>query len=137
MLPWRFVIARPRRLRELTLVVLTALSLAVVLTYPLAFRMASIGRINTDDGRWSIWVVAWVAHALVTNPLQLFNANIFYPHVSTLAYSEANIGAGALGAPIWAISKNPHLTHNVVVLMSFIAAFAGAYYLTRYLTGSR
>ena len=91
MLPWRFVIARPRELGELTLVVLTALSLAVVLTYPLAFRIDSIGRVNTDDGRWSIWVVSWVAHALVTNPFGVFDANIFYPHRSTLAFSEANI----------------------------------------------
>jgi hypothetical protein len=28
------------------------------------------------DGRWSIWVVAWVAHALTTNPLRLYEANI-------------------------------------------------------------
>jgi hypothetical protein len=137
MLPCASVIARSRGLGEAVLVVLTAAALAALLTYPLARHLGSTGRVNTDDGRWSIWVVAWVAHALTTNPLQLFNANIFYPHVSTLAYSEANIGAGALGAPIWAISKNPHLTHNVVVLISFIAAFAGAYYLTRYLTGSR
>ena len=32
---------------------------------------------------------------------------------------------------------NPYLTHNVVALISFVLAFAGAYYLVRYLTGSR
>jgi hypothetical protein len=137
MLPCASVIARSRGLGEAALVVLTAALLAAFLTYPLARHLGSTGRVNTDDGRWSIWVVAWVAHALTTSPRQLFNANIFYPHVSTLAYSEANIGAGVIGAPVWAISKNPHLTHNVVVLASFIAAFAGAYYLARYLTGSR
>jgi hypothetical protein len=130
------VIARWRGRGDAVFVVLTAAALAALLTYPLARHLGSTGRVNTDDGRWSIWVVAWVAHALTTNPTELYNANIFYPHVSTLAYSEANIGAGVIATPVWAVSKNPHLSHNVVVLISFIAAFAGAYYLVRYFTGS-
>ena len=131
------MIARLRGLSEFALVVVAATVLTVVLTYPLASELGSMGRVNTDDGRWSIWVVSWVAHALTTNPLGVFNANIFYPHRLTLAYSEANIAAGAIGAPVWLLSRNPHLTHNVVVMVGFVAAFAGAYYLVRYLTGSR
>jgi hypothetical protein len=137
MLPWRSVIARARGLGEALLVVVAGLTLTVAMTYPLAFKIDSIGRLNTDDGRWSIWVVSWVAHALTTNPLGVFDANIFYPHKSTLAYSEANIVAGAIGAPIWAMSHNPYLTHNFVVIVSFVTAFAGAYYLIRYLAISR
>ena len=137
MLPCRSVIAGSRGRGEAVLVVITAAVLAAVLTYPLARHIDSIGRVNTDDGRWSIWVVAWVAHALTSDPLNLFHANIFYPHAATLAYSEANIGAGVMAAPVWAFSKNPYLAHNVVVLLSFVIAFAGAYYLVRYLTGSR
>jgi hypothetical protein len=129
--------ARSRGLGEAVLVVLGAAALAAVLTYPLARHIDSIGRVNTDDGRWSIWVVSWVAHALTTRPLSVFDANIFYPHASALAFSEANIGAGAIGAPIWALSKNPHLTHNIVVFISFIVSYAGTYYLTRYFTGNR
>jgi hypothetical protein len=137
MLPCRSVIVRSRGLGEAVLVVLIATTLAAVLTYPLARHLDSIGRVNTDDGRWSIWVVAWVAHAFTTNPFGVFDANIFYPHKATLAFSEANIAAGVIGAPIWALSRNPYLTHNVVVLISFVVAFAGAYYLVRFLTGSR
>ena len=118
-------------------VALLASALTVVLTYPLAPRLDHIGRVNTDDGRFSVWTVAWVAHALTTNPLRLYDANMFHPHPQTLAYSEANIGAGALGAPIWWATENPHLTHNVVVLLSFVIAFAGMYYLATYLSASR
>lgn len=131
------MIGGPRGIGEGALVVLTATALTVALTYPLAFRIDHIGRLNTDDGRWSIWVVSWVAHALTSNPFGVFDANIFYPHTNTLAFSEANIGAGAIGAPIWALSANPYLTHNIVVLVSFVVAYAGAYYLIRYLVGSR
>jgi hypothetical protein len=128
---------RSRGAIEAALVVLAATALAVVLTYPVAFRIDRVGRVNTDDGRWSIWVVSWVAHALTTNPLEVYDANIFYPHRYALAFSEANLVAGALGAPVWLVTKNPQTTHNVVFLFTFVLAASGGYYLTRYLSGSR
>jgi hypothetical protein len=128
---------RSRGAIEGLLVVVGATALAVTLTYPVAFNLDRFGRVNTDDGRWSIWVVSWVAHALTTAPLGVYDANIFYPHRYTLAFSEANLGAGAIGIPAWLATKNPYTTHNVVFLASFVIAFAGAYYLTRYLSGSR
>jgi hypothetical protein len=128
---------RSRGAIEALLVILGAAALTAVLTYPVAFQLDRVGRVNTDDGRWSIWVVAWVAHALTTNPLSVYDANIFYPHRYTLAFSEANLGAGLLGAPVWALTRNPYTTHNVVFLLTFIIACAGGYYLARYLTGSR
>ena len=108
-----------------------------MLTYPYAFKFDHVGRVDTNDGRWSIWVVSWVAHALTTDPLQVYRANIFYPHDDALAYSEANLAAGAVGVPVWLLTHNPYATHNFVVLVSFILSFAGTYYLCRYLTGSR
>jgi hypothetical protein len=128
---------RSRGALEATLVVLAATTLTVLLTYPVAFKLDRVGRINTDDGRWSIWVVAWVAHALTTDTLNVYDANIFAPHRYTLAFSEANLGAGAIGAPVWLLTRNPYTTHNVVFLVTFVIAAAGAYYLTRYLSGSR
>jgi hypothetical protein len=122
---------------EATLVVIGATALTIVATYPVAFGLSSLGRLNTDDGRWSIWVVSWVAHALTADPANLFHANIFYPHRNTLAFSEANLGAGVLGLPAWVLTANPYATHNLAFLASFVLAFAGAYYLGRYLTGSR
>jgi hypothetical protein len=128
---------RFRGLAEATAVVLAAAALTSVLTYPLAFKIDRVGRLNTDDGRWSIWVVSWVAHALTTDPAGVFQANIFYPQRNALAFSEANLVEGALGAPVWALTKNPYATHNFVALLSFVIAAAGAYYLVRYLTGHR
>jgi hypothetical protein len=128
---------RVRGLAEATAVVLAGVALTSVLTYPLAFQIDRVGRINTDDGRWSIWVVSWVAHALGSDPAGVYQANIFYPQRNALAFSEANLVEGAIGAPVWALTENPYTTHNVVALASFVIAFAGAYYLVRHLTGSR
>ena len=128
---------RSRGAIEGLLVVLAATALAVVLTYPVAFQFDHVGRVNTDDGRWSIWVVSWVAHALTSDPTRLYHANIFHPSRYTLAFSEANIGAGVIGAPVWLLTSNPYATHNFAFMVAFILAFTGAYYLTRYLVASR
>src|SRR5215208_5550492 len=85
---------------EATAVVLGALILAGVFTLPYVLHFNDAGRLDTNDGRWSIWVVSWVAHALTTDPRQLFNANIFYPHTNALAFPEGNIVEGVIGAPI-------------------------------------
>ena len=62
-------------------------------------RHGSGARAGTDaDGQFSIWNIAWVARTIVVDPLHLFDANIFSPHKTTLAYSEANLLPGALGA---------------------------------------
>jgi hypothetical protein len=134
------ILPSPMRLRgsvEATAVVLGAFVLAAIFTYPYVFQFTNAGRLDTNDGRWSIWVVSWVAHALTTDPRQLFNANIFYPHANALAFSEGNIVEGAIGAPVWALTKNPYATHNFVFLIAFMQSFVATYYLVRHLTGDR
>lgn len=122
---------------EATAVVLGGVVLACVFTLPVIFHFTNAGRIDTNDGRWSIWVVSWVAHALTTDPAQLFRANIFYPHTNALAFSEGNFVQGVIGAPIWALTKNPYTTHNFVFLVAFVQSFVATYYLVRHLTGDR
>src|SRR5262245_46173656 len=38
------------------------------------------------------WVLAWDAHAVLTQPWALFQANAFFPSPSSLAYSEHLLG---------------------------------------------
>jgi hypothetical protein len=130
-------ISRWRGWRETALVVLGFSSLTVILTYPLAFRLGSIGRVDNGDGQFSIWNVAWVARTLVLDPLHVFDANIFYPHRWTLAYSESNLGAGALAVPVYWATHNPYAAHNAVLLLSFVLSATGTYYLVKYLVADR
>lgn len=122
---------------EATAVVLGAVILACVFTLPYVLQFTNAGRLDTNDGRWSIWVVAWVSHALTTDPSQLFRANIFFPHGNALAFSEGNIVEGVIGAPVWLLTKNPYTTHNFVFLFAFAQSFVATYYLVRRLTGDR
>jgi hypothetical protein len=111
-----------------------AIVLTTAFTFPVAARLGSVGRFDTLDGHWSIWCVAWVAHALATNPFGLYDANIFVPHTDTLAYSENNVVAGVLGLPAYLLTGNPYATHNLSMLLGIGLAFVGAYALARYLT---
>jgi len=112
-----------------------ALGVTIVMTWPLAAGLGHLGRTqNSGDGKFAVWNVAWVAHALVTNPRELFDANIFYPHRDTLAYSEANLGAGTLAVPVWWLTRNPFASHNAVVLFAFSASVVFMWLLARRLT---
>jgi hypothetical protein len=126
-----------RRSAHAAMLGIAAVVLAVAMTWPLAGRIDRVGRVNTGDGLFSIWVVAWVARTLVADPANLYDANIFHPHASTLAYSEANIAAGALAVPFYWATKDPLVAHNAVVLIGFVLSFLGGYALVRHLTGSR
>ena len=122
--------------RNAIVLVAAALAVSVLMTWPLASGMGHLGRTqNSGDGRFSVWNVAWVAHALTTSPADLFDANIFYPHRRALAFSEPNIGAGTLAVPIWAATRNPFAAHNSVVLMAFSASVIFTWLLVRRLTG--
>ena len=122
---------------EAAAVVAGGLLLTAALTYPLVVKIDRVGRVNTDDGRYALWNVAWVADALIVHPATLFDANIFYPAHNTLAFSEANIGAGTVAVPAWGLTGNPYLAYNTVVFFAFAMGAAGAYYLVRHLSGSR
>jgi hypothetical protein len=112
-----------------------ALVLAVVMTWPLATGLGRLGRTTTMDGLYGIWNVGWVAHTIVTHPASLFDANIFYPHRGTLAYSEANIVAGIVGIPAWLLTGNAYAAHNTALLFAFATSFLGMWLLARYLSG--
>lgn len=123
--------------RELVVVLAACAMLTVAFTYPLAFKIGGVGRVDQADGQFSIWNVAWVARTLVVDPLHVYDANIFYPHRNTLAYSEANLGAGLVAVPAYWLTGNPYVAHNFAVLVSFMLTAVGMYYLARYLVSDR
>lgn len=129
--------ATRRRASEWALVTAAAVALAIVMTWPVAGRLSTAGRVDHTDGMYALWNVAWVARALTSDPLGVFDANIFYPHKRTLAYSESNIGAGALGVPAWLLTRDVYATYNSVVLIGFALSFICTYALVRRLTGNR
>ena len=75
------------------------------------------------DTRLYLWTLGWDLHALKTDPLRIFDANIFFPETHTLAYSEHLIGAALLAFPLSLVTGNLALILNFVLLL---ATFLGA-----------
>ncbi len=120
------------RARAFALVALFAL-LTLVLTYPLSRTPGSVALDLGPDTRLFLWTLGWDVHALTTSPLDLFDANIFYPEKNTLAYSEHQIGSALLALPFYLVSGNLVLAMNAVLLLSCLASALGTYYLARVL----
>ena len=103
---------RDRRLAGLALFAV----LAVAHTWPLATAPGTLCRYDNADAQLNAWILAWVPHALVTQPLRLFDANIFYPDRDTLAYSEHMVVQGVMGAPLAWLGASPTLVMNLLIL---------------------
>ena len=93
--------------------------LAILHTWPLAASPATLSRYDNSDAMLNEWTVAWVGHQIVSDPLHLFDANIFFPERNTLAYSEAMLVQGVLGAPLVWLGAPTLLVYNLVLLAGF------------------
>jgi hypothetical protein len=106
--------------RTSLLVLALFILLAILHTWPLASAPGRLGRNGQADTQLNAWIMAWVAHQIVTDPLHLFEANIFYPEHHTLAFSEHLVVQSVMGAPVRWAGASPILVYNLV----FIAGLA-------------
>ena len=81
-------------------------------------RRAAHGIVNPGDPLLTAWILGWDAHQILRDPLRLFQANIFYPHADTLAFSEHLFFPALLSAPIQYATGNPILAQNVSILLA-------------------
>lgn len=122
-------------MRVSALTALTIISALVVLaTWPQA---AHLGTAVTDfgDPLLNAWILAWVAHAIVHDPLHLFDGNVFFPERNTLAYSETLIVPAILAAPLLWAGVDPMFVQNLWVLLGYALSGLATFLLVRELTG--
>lgn len=112
--------------------------LSIIMTYPLAFNITSSILSDLGDPLLNTWILSWDVHKIMEFDLKgLFDANIFYPHKNTLAYSEHMLGSAIFALPIIAFFKNSILAYNIIFLMGMVLSGFGMYLLAYYLTGNR
>ena len=124
--------------RELALVAATYLVAALWFLWPLpthfadhtAYWGADVPGISAD-GHLQLWILAWDAHALLTDPLHLLHANAFHPATASLAYSDHLFGHLPWFAPWYWATGNPILAGNALVVTSLVAAALAMYLLAR------
>jgi hypothetical protein len=95
-------------------------TLAVVHTWPLSSAPATLSRNDNKDTVLNTWALAWVAHALVTDPHHVLDGNIFYPERRTITFSDPVIVPGALAVPLRTAGAGPVLTYNLLLLAGYV-----------------
>ena len=111
--------------------------LTAFMTYPQVRFLKNGVSINEGDALFSTWRLAWVAHQLPRDPLNLFNANIFYPERGTLAFSDSMLVPALMAAPLLWLGVPQLTVHNLIFLSGFVLSGVGMFLLVRALTGSR
>ena len=116
---------------QTTLLALLFGTLTVAMAAPWSLHPATRVVIDNPDTHLYAWTLGWDAHAFATNPLAIFNANIYFPYANTLAYSENMIGSAFIAAPIIWLTGDLVLALNLVLLASCMLCGLGAYVLGR------
>ncbi|MGH7893702.1 MAG: hypothetical protein ACREQL_03490, partial [Candidatus Binatia bacterium] len=134
----------PRRRGELAALVVLFTVATLLWTWPLGrhpsraylFASATPSPLQRADVHLTTWMLSWTAHALRTDPLGLFDANIFHPLRWTYALSENLLAGALLVLPADLVRHDPVLNHNLLVLASFVLGGVGTALLVRELGGS-
>ena len=126
----------PSVLQRDAVAILVFLALTAIMTNPLLLHFTNAVE-DTQDALLNTWIIGWVGHALITNPLNLFNANIFYPYPNALAFSETMLPQGLFALPFNLAFDNTILGYNLVLLASFFLAAYAMYIFILDLTRSR
>jgi hypothetical protein len=116
--------------REISLVALAGLLLAILTSWPLVLHMSSRIAPDLGDPVRTAWEIAWVGHAMLHDPLHLFDSNAFYPHPLSLAFSDSLLGYGPTAffgsGTIAALVR-----YNLLFLWVWSLCFVAAYLLAR------
>ncbi len=107
--------------------------LTALITWPQVVHPASVPQ--NVDSYFNMWRLAWIAHQLPRDPLQLFHANIFYPSRYTLAFSDAILLQSLIVTPLLWIGVPVVVAYNLLVLGSFVLCGTAMFLLVRELTG--
>ncbi|HEY3582268.1 MAG TPA: hypothetical protein VGK82_17060 [Pyrinomonadaceae bacterium] len=120
--------------REILVLLGFSLFTALV-TWPYVTRLRD-AVVDKGDPYLMAWIMWWDYHATFTNPLHLFDANVFYPLKYSLAFSEHSYGLALLFFPLYALGLRPLTVQTIALFFGFAVSGYGAFRLGRTLTGS-
>ncbi|MEA2442044.1 MAG: hypothetical protein QOH76_3468 [Thermoleophilaceae bacterium] len=118
------------RRREIVYAALAGAVISLAMHWPLPLYMGRDVPRDLGDPLPQAWQVAWDGHALLHQPLDFFQANVFWPLKNSLAFSDALVGY----APAGLIGSGPHaaiVRYDLLFLFAYALAFLGAYLLAR------
>ena len=123
------------RARETLLAGVAIVVLTLFVTWPQCLYLGTRVAVH-DDSYFSMWRLAWIAHALATDPRHLFDANIFHPAKGALAFSDAMLFEGLLGAPLLWANASPIVVYNLLLLGGIAGSGLAMFVFARHLLGA-
>jgi hypothetical protein len=90
---------------------------------------------DLGDPALNSWILSWETHALVDEPTNFFEGNIFYPDTEAIKYSEIMLPIVPLFGITAALSGNPVLAYNVATLGLALFCLGTTYFLAKRMVG--
>ena len=112
------------------LVLLFGGALCVIATWPLVLHLGGEVPATPWDPFEQAWEVAWDGHALLHQPLSLFDANTFWPLHDSLAFSDSLVGYAPFGL-VGSGFRAAIVRYDVLYVVADALAFVGGWALSR------
>ena len=109
---------------------LLGVALALLMHWPLPLHLGSDLPKDLGDPLPQAWQIAWGGHALQHQPFDYWQSNMYFPLENTLAFSDALVGYAPFGL-IGEGFEAAIVRYNLLFLLAYALAFAGAYLLGR------
>lgn len=106
---------------------------SIYITFPLIFHLGNLAT-GLGDELVISWIQNWVIHSILTNPLDIFNANIYYPYQNSLAFSDLFLTSSILSILPLKIIGEPITAVNFTLISSLLMLGFFSYLLIRFLT---
>lgn len=139
----RLLALRPRRaalhdvrpgVRHWTLLTAFFLVVTLLMVRPNPTALTTNIPANLGDPALAIWILLWGSHALLTDPLRFFDANIFWPNTHTLAYAEVLLPLVPVFGLLHAASGSWALSLSVLAILLVLLNLLATYALARRIT---
>ncbi|MFB3852495.1 MAG: DUF3108 domain-containing protein [Vicinamibacterales bacterium] len=134
---------RGRRVSEALGATLFYAAAAVLMTWPVVLAPLSrlAAPVAEGDPLLNLWILGWDLRVLSTDPLavvsgRIFDANIFHPAASTLAYSDHLIPQALLLLPLYVLAGDLVACYNALFVLSLVASAVSMYAFARMVTAS-
>ncbi len=105
-------------------------------TFPFVGRMSDHLPGDLGDPCKFVWVLNWNLEAFLSAPLEIYQANNYYPYPRALAYEDSLFAPALMVLPLRMVTGNPVLLYNIQFLTTFILSGYFVSLLARSLGGN-
>jgi hypothetical protein len=92
--------------------------------------------ITDGDPALTAWVLQWMSHALVHDPLHWYAGNTFYPYTHAIVLGDPLVSLAILNVPVRWFTANPWVGYNLLIVAAYYLSCVWGAALAEEVTGS-